>query len=136
MTYGMKTLALLFGLIISQVVFASFVSIDTGPIQLDVDSGGTYGIHVLSQGWVFKGSLGPGFHTTKNADSDKLGPYEEILFSGRLDKPSYSIRVYRERAVVLFSETTGRVAANQVRFPVFQQFPSGLKSLSYRRQNF
>lgn len=102
-------------------------------VSLDAATG-TYQIVTRSPAWTFTGTVGVPLSDIKRASGhDKMGDYDELTFRWTATVPlSGSIRNYKNRPAVLFSETNEKAMANpQTPFPNFTTFPSNLHPMSY-----
>ncbi len=102
--------------------------------SLSVFPNGTWSIQVPSLQWTFSGSIGaPANSARVNEDKDTAGAFQEIAFdyqiSGR--SRSASIRLYQNRAAVLFSATWNDAAPNDAPFPVISGYPAALSHVSF-----
>ena len=107
--------------------------------QVDADSG-AYRIDSAKPAWSFAGSLNVRLQdVATSASSDELGRFQQIAFDWQSGPGPMSgwVRVYREKALVLFSQTC-RVASEMppAAFPRFTQLPGALHVLSYEQSTF
>ena len=107
-------------------------------VRLD-ESSGRYEITSRRPDWKFAGELGaPAKAAGVNHGADHIGAYQEIHFSWRAEVPvTGSIRVYDQRAVVLFTLTCDQGTDKwPAVFPKFTSFPAKLHHFSFADQNF
>jgi len=107
---------------------------------LSVNSGinGFYEVRAEHQNWVFQGILeNVSQPPLTQAGVDQLGSFQRFSYADILNPGlTYSITLYLNRPVVLFSEKGTGIDAKKFRFPLFNKYPKNLKTLSYKRQDF
>ena len=92
---------------------------------------GRYQVTVSNPGWIFAGALGsPVYEVTVNTGSDSIGSWQEVEFSYGFFRTS-AIRLYDQRAIVLFSTQYGEDSVNADAFPHFSSYPQNLFTFSY-----
>ena len=111
-------------------VSAQEISSNSG-LRVSVLDTGRYEVTVSRPGWVFAGSVGSSLDdVTISSGSDSIGSWQEIAFAHGSFRTS-SIRIYNERAIVLFSTQYGEDSANAAAFPHFTTYPQNLFTFSY-----
>jgi hypothetical protein len=112
------------------------VKIANPDVAISVGTSGAYQITVNAFGWTWGGNLPSLAVDLKTGKSnDALGSYQEITFlwqdGGR--PLSGTIRLYREKDLILFSDTLTTTSSTPASpFPNFTKIPIGLFSFSYR----
>ncbi|HEV2690472.1 MAG TPA: hypothetical protein VGV35_18070, partial [Bryobacteraceae bacterium] len=100
-------------------------------LRVAVFPDGRYQITAASYGWTFGGTVGHALQNARVSDgSDGVGDWHEIAFDYDTARHS-AIRIYEDKAVVLFSTSYGQDSANTDYFPRFNSFPQGLFTFSY-----
>ena len=102
-------------------------------VSVTVATTGTYGINFGSPAFTFGGNLARTLTgLTTASGTDNIGPYAEITF-GYTTSVGHSagIRLYQNRPVVLFTDTTLASSANDLAFPALTNYTSNLKYLAF-----
>ncbi len=107
-------------------------------VALDASTGG----YIVSAGgpeWIFGGTLPPCKIVASGSGADSLGAYQELTFTWRdnASPMAGSIRLYKAKAAILFSETSLDAAARPPPpFPDFTRVPANIHVFSYRQETF
>lgn len=108
-------------------------------VSVDADSG-RYEVRSTRANWIFAGTLGGAAgHLRVREGRDAGGGYRALEFDWPKPVPlSASIRVYRDRPVLVFTVTANAAVSDTslVRFPRFGEFPRGLRGFSYGDREF
>ena len=110
-------------------------------VVVSVDAAaGRYEVRSTQANWIFAGTLGGAAeHLRIREGRDAGGGYRALEFDWPQPLPlSASIRVYRDRPVLVFTVTANASVsdASVVRFPRFTEFPGGLRGFSYGDREF
>ena len=127
--------AFLAACLVSAIPANSAVSITgIGNISVTADPSGQYSVTVPDMSWNFSGNIGaPLSNLQVSASADAIGGYAEIAFDFQAGGVRHaSIRSYSNHPDILFtlSNPTADVA-NNVTFPNWKQYPSGLDHLTF-----
>ena len=99
-------------------------------MRVAVFNNGRYQITVSNPGWVFVGNAGDALdNVTVSSGADSIGSWQETAFS--YGSRSSAIRLYDQRAIVLFSTQYGDASPNADPFPHFTSYPQNLFTFSY-----
>jgi hypothetical protein len=127
-TLVLTILVLLFSADADAITISESVTGMTASVYQD----GTYVIYVQDPSWTFSGSLsGPPQHAQQSTGADGIGTYDEITFQFVGGTPMQGgIRLYRSRAVVLFTLRLLAAGSNNGMFPSLTSYPAGLYHLT------
>lgn len=116
---------------IAPIVHAETVHESSTGITATVEENGRYSIQSTDPNWTFAGQLPTSASALKIADGhDGIGDYHEISFAFGAAREG-SIRIYRNRAAVLFTDRYTAAAPNDGGFPKLSVSPSVPWRLSY-----
>ena len=108
-------------------------------VQVDANTG-DYHITARDMAWTFGGSLGTSLKNIETGRGrDEIGDYQQVAFAWQAGQTRMSgqIRLYKEQAVALFSQTCGApMETPPPAFPAFTQLPESLHIFSYGQSNF
>jgi len=107
-------------------------------LSVTLDLNGNYTVLSSVPLWTFGGSLGVNpIGTTTNSGADNIGEYSQITFnyvSGT--SRSASIRLYQNSPTVLFTHTYLSASTNDLAFPNFTTYPTGMNFVDYQDVGF
>ena len=99
-------------------------------LRVSVYGSGRYEVTVANPGWIFAGSVGASLDgITLDRGNDSMGSWQEIAFSYGFQ--SSAIRLYDQRAIVLFSNQYWQDSANSGGFPHFTTYPQNLFTFTF-----
>jgi hypothetical protein len=102
-------------------------------LSVTLDQSGNYTVQSASPAWTFGGSLGAtpaGVATNSNVDN--LGAYSEITFNFTAGASrTAGIRLYCSTPAVLFTHTYLTAWTNDLAFPKFTTYPTGLHFVNF-----